>query len=56
MGTAVRHGALLFVMMTFFAGLALDIAVPAMILSLMALLKWMVSLDFDLVMPRGNAA
>jgi len=34
--------ALLIIMMMFFAALALDIAVPAVVLSLMTLSKWLV--------------
>jgi hypothetical protein len=33
---------LLFVMMTFFSALALDISVPALVLCLMAMAKWVV--------------
>lgn len=36
-GTSVKQTAFLVVMMTFFASLALDISVPALVLSLMAL-------------------
>jgi len=37
MGTSWARAALLLLMMTFFAGLAMDIAVPAVVMSVMAL-------------------
>lgn len=42
MGTAMAKATLTGVMATFFAGLALDIAVPATALSLMAASNWLV--------------
>ena len=42
MGTAVARVALTTVMAAFFAGLALDIAVPAVVLSVMAGSNWLV--------------
>ncbi len=42
MGTGMARVTLTGVMATFFAGLALDIAVPALALSLMAASNWMV--------------
>lgn len=42
MGTAAGRYALLLVMMTFFAMLALDITVPALVLSVMAMSNWLV--------------
>ena len=42
MGTGMAKVTLTGVMATFFAGLALDIAVPAMVLSLMAGSNWLV--------------
>jgi hypothetical protein len=56
MGTLFREGALLLVMTTIFAVLALDITVPALVLSLMALSRWVVALDFYPVEPKGEAA
>jgi hypothetical protein len=56
MGTTIRERALLLVMTTIFAVLALDIAIPAMTLSLMALSRWLVSLDLYPVEPRGKTA
>ncbi|SMF51188.1 hypothetical protein SAMN02982989_2986 [Xaviernesmea oryzae] len=56
MGTAIRDGALLAVMTTIFAALALDISVPAVVLSVMALSRWLVSPEIYPVEPRGKAA
>ncbi|CAN7265496.1 MULTISPECIES: hypothetical protein [unclassified Neorhizobium] len=56
MGTTIRESALLLVMTTIFAVLALDIAVPALVLSLMALSRWLVSLEIYPVEPRGKTA
>ncbi|MGK6312956.1 hypothetical protein [Neorhizobium sp. DT-125] len=56
MGTAVRDGALLVVMTTIFAALALDITVPAVVLSAMALSRWLVSPEIYPVEPRGKTA
>lgn len=56
MGTLGREGALLVVMTTIFAVLALDISVPALVLSLMALSRWVIALDFGPVEPKGEAA
>jgi len=42
MGTGMAKVTLTGVMATFFAGLALDIAVPAMVLSVMAGSNWLV--------------
>ncbi|CDN53579.1 Hypothetical protein RG1141_CH12240 [Neorhizobium galegae bv. officinalis bv. officinalis str. HAMBI 1141] len=56
MGTIIRGRALLLVMTTIFAALALDIAVPALVLSLMALSRWLVSLDVYPVELRGRTA
>ncbi|WP_245480352.1 hypothetical protein [Neorhizobium sp. NCHU2750] len=39
-----------------FAALALDITVPAVVLSLMALSRWFVSMDMDLAELEGKAA
>jgi hypothetical protein len=55
-GTAIADRALLVVMMTFFAVLALDIAVPAAVLSLMALLRWLATVEFNFDHPGGRTA
>ena len=55
-GTAITARALLIIMMMFFAVLALDIAVPAVVLGLMALMRWLVTLDLQLLQPRRRAA
>jgi hypothetical protein len=55
MGTTLQSGALLGVMTMFFAVLALNIAVPAVVLSIMALTRWMVLLDFHPAQPKGAA-
>ncbi|MFB9951035.1 hypothetical protein ACFFP0_19480 [Rhizobium puerariae] len=56
MGTAVGHRALLVVMTAVFAVLALDIAVPTMVLSVMALMRWLLSPEMYPVEPRGKTA
>jgi len=56
MGTTIRDGALLAVMTTIFAVLALDIAVPALVLSVMALSRWLVLPEMYPVGPRGKTA
>jgi len=48
--------AFLIVMMTFFAVLALDIAVPAAVLSLMALVNWIVLQTGPMMEMRGKTA
>ncbi|KKX34249.1 hypothetical protein [Rhizobium sp. LC145] len=53
MGTTLQNGALLGIMTMFFAVLALNIAVPAMVLSIMALARWIVLLEFDPAQPKG---
>ncbi|MDH4413653.1 MAG: hypothetical protein QE484_10115 [Rhizobium sp.] len=40
--TVVARPLVTIMMMVFFSGLALDIAVPAMVLTVMATLKWLV--------------
>ncbi len=52
----IRQNALLIVPTGAFAGLALNIAVPAAVLSLMALSRWIVLTDVDLAELEGNAA
>jgi hypothetical protein len=56
MGTLIKDHALLIVMTTIFAVLALDIAVPAVVLSLMAISRWVVSLEFVPADLKGEAA
>ncbi len=56
MGTAIRDRALLIVMTTIFAVLALDISIPAVVLSLMALSKLLVEADLGLFGAEGEAA
>jgi hypothetical protein len=55
-GTAFAGRALLVIMMMFFAVLALDIAIPALVLSLMALLRWLATAEFHLVQPGRRTA
>jgi len=56
MGTTYFHNCLLISAVAFFAILALDIAVPAAVLSGMALLRWAVSLEIGpAIMARGAA-
>lgn len=54
--TSTTSIALLIVMTTIFAVLALDIAIPALVLSLMALSKWVVTLDLSPAEPEGETA
>ncbi|MDE1158975.1 MAG: hypothetical protein PW791_12035 [Neorhizobium sp.] len=56
MGTPLSHATLLTVTTTLFAVLALDISVPALVLSLMALSRWIVTLDFGPGEWKGQAA
>lgn len=56
MGTTVRNRALLVVMTTIFAVLALNIAVPAVVLSAMALSRLLVLPEMHPVEPRGKTA
>ncbi len=56
MGTTYFHKYLLISAVAFFAMLALDIAVPAVVLSGMALLRWVVSLEIGpATMAKGAA-
>ena len=54
--TFLRARALLLVLTGGFAALALDIAFPAVVLSLMALSRSVVSMDIDLAELKGKAA
>jgi type IV secretory pathway VirB3-like protein len=56
MGTAVKSRALLVVMTTIFAVLACDIAVPAVVLSLMAVAKLLVEGIAPVYHAEGGAA
>ena len=55
-GTQTPDGVLVGIMTMFFATLALDISVPAVVLSLMALLRWLVLAEFRLVQPEARTA
>ncbi len=52
----IRQHALLIVLTGAFAGLALNIAVPAVVLSSMALSRWIVLADMDPAELEGKAA
>jgi hypothetical protein len=54
--TQLSDRALLGIMTMFFAVLALDIAIPAILLSLMALLRWLPTVEFHLVQPGRRTA
>jgi hypothetical protein len=56
MGTALKDHALLLVMTTLFAMLALDISVPAVVLSLMALSRWLILPEMYPVESRRRTA
>ncbi|MBB3591433.1 hypothetical protein FHX08_001777 [Rhizobium sp. BK529] len=57
MGTKIARTALLVAAMMFFAVLALDIAVPALVLCIMASSVWLVSLDMPVLRKHeGEAA
>ena len=56
MGTAIREHALLAVMTAIFAVLALDIDVPALVLSVMALSRWLVLPEMHPAEPNGRTA
>jgi hypothetical protein len=55
-GTVIPDHALLSIMTMFFAVLALDIAMPAVVLSLMALMRWLATMEFHLVQPGRRTA
>ena len=55
-GTHTLGPALLSIMTMFFAVLALDIAFPAVVLSAMALLRWLGTVEFHLAQPRRRTA
>lgn len=54
--TFLRERLLLIVLTGAFAALALNIAVPALVLSVMALSRWVVSVDLGLAELEGKAA
>jgi hypothetical protein len=54
--TSTTSFAFLIVMTTIFAMLALDIAIPALVLSLMALSRWVATLDLHPAEPEGETA
>jgi hypothetical protein len=56
MGTKIARTALLIGAMTFFAVLALDIAVPATVLSVMVLSTWLVLHERPTSQRHGEAA
>ncbi|WP_164901742.1 hypothetical protein [Neorhizobium lilium] len=56
MGTIIRDHTLLIVMTTIFAVLALDISIPAVVLSLMALSKLLVEMDILPFQAEGETA
>lgn len=55
-GTQKPDLSLLSIMTVLFAVLALDIAIPAVVLSLMALLRWLPTVEFHLVQPGRRTA
>ena len=55
-GTQKPDLSLLSIMTKLFAVLALDIAIPAVVLSLMALLRWLPTVEFHLVQPGRRTA
>ena len=55
-GTQKPDLSLLSIMTMLFAVLALDIAIPAVVLSLMALLRWLPTVEFHLVQPGRRTA
>ena len=56
MGTKIARTAFLVVAVVFFAVLALDITVPALVLCIMALSTWLVSLDLPVERKHGGEA
>ncbi|ACS55998.1 hypothetical protein ACCT14_22780 [Rhizobium brockwellii] len=56
MGTKIAKVAFLVTAMMFFAVLALDIAIPALVLCIMALSVWLVSLDLPVARKHGGEA
>ncbi|GGD98375.1 hypothetical protein GCM10008012_47460 [Rhizobium anhuiense] len=56
MGTKIAKAAFLVTAMMFFAVLALDIAIPTLVLCIMALSTWLVSLDLPVARKHGGEA
>lgn len=56
MGTKIAKVAFLVTAMMFFAVLALDIAIPALVLCIMTLSVWLVSLDLPVARKHGGEA
>lgn len=56
MGTKIAKAVFLVAAMMFFAVLALDIAIPTLVLCIMALPTWLVSLDLPVARKHGGEA
>ena len=56
MGSKIAKAAFLVTAMMFFALLALDIAIPTLVLCTMALSTWLVSLDLPVARKHGGEA
>ncbi|MGO7425259.1 hypothetical protein ACCT09_37070 [Rhizobium ruizarguesonis] len=56
MVTKIAKAAFLVTAMMFFAVLALDIAIPTLVLCIMALSTWLVSLDLPVTRKHGGEA
>ncbi|MBB3163604.1 hypothetical protein HFO68_19065 [Rhizobium laguerreae] len=56
MGTKIAKAVFLVAAMMFFAVLALDIAIPTLVLCIMALSTWLVSLDLPVARKHGGEA
>ncbi|MDF0697902.1 hypothetical protein PYR71_15595 [Rhizobium sp. MC63] len=56
MGSKIAKAAFLVTAMLFFAILALDIAIPTLVLCTMALSTWLVSLDLPVARKHGGEA
>ncbi|RFB95307.1 hypothetical protein B5K11_10215 [Rhizobium leguminosarum bv. trifolii] len=56
MGTRIAKAVFLLTAMMFFAVLALDIAIPTLVLCIMALSTWLVSLDLPVARKHGGEA
>ncbi|WP_164740488.1 hypothetical protein [Rhizobium chutanense] len=56
MGPKIGRAAFFVTAMMFFAVLALDIAIPTLVLCIMALSTWLVSLDLPVARKHGGEA
>jgi hypothetical protein len=56
MGAKIARAVFLVMAMMFFAVLALDIAVPTLVLCIMALSTWLVSLELPVAHKHGGEA